>query len=158
MIKINKPLIDKVSKKSKASHRNRSNINFHKCPQDFLQRMLCVINKDSYIRPHKHEKPDKAEVFIVLKGKALAMEFNNAGKIIDFIILDAKESFGVEFSPKSWHTIVSLKNKTVLYEIKDGPYDPGTDKIFAPWSFEENTKGAKQFLKEIKNQISAKLK
>jgi cupin fold WbuC family metalloprotein len=102
--------------------------------------MLNAIEPGTYVRPHKHESPDKCEVFIILTGRALVVQFDDSGAIIEHTILDSKAgTFGVEFAPCVWHTIVSLAPGTVVYEVKPGPYAPIDDKNFAPWAPSEGS-------------------
>jgi cupin fold WbuC family metalloprotein len=135
MIKINSKLINGLTEKAAQSERKRVNHNFHKELSDTLQRLLNVMEPSTYVRPHKHEDPDKREAFIILKGRAVAVEFNNTGDVTDYFILDpAIENFGVEIPERTWHTIIALDRDTVVYEVKDGPYNPINDKNFAPWA------------------------
>lgn len=98
MIKIDINFINETSAKAKTSARKRMNYNFHKEDSATLQRMLNAIEPDSYIRPHKHENPDKVEAFFCLKGKMAVVEFDDSGEIVDHIILDAsQEILGVRF-------------------------------------------------------------
>jgi len=141
-------LITELSKKAKTSIRKRYNYNFHKDRRDYLQRFLNAVKPDTYVRPHKHENPDKIEIFLILKGRVLILEFDDKGQIIDNLILDfEKGGKGVEIPPKTWHSIIVLEEDSVLYEIKEGPYVKETDKIFAKWSPEEGTRDALEFNK-----------
>jgi len=135
MIKINEAFISETSNKAKTSLRRRMNYNFHKEDAATLQRMLNAMEPDTYIQPHKHENPDKVEAFFVLRGRILLIEFDETGKILDHIILDPKQgNFGGEIPPRTWHTLISLEEGSVAYEVKDGPYDPSVDKNFATWA------------------------
>ncbi|MCD6090895.1 MAG: WbuC family cupin fold metalloprotein, partial [Bacteroidales bacterium] len=71
MIKINEAFISVVSQKAKESPRKRINFNFHKEDTATLQRMLNAMEPGTYIRPHKHENPDKVEAFFALRGRIL---------------------------------------------------------------------------------------
>jgi cupin fold WbuC family metalloprotein len=154
MIKIDHKLIEDVVDTSRRNQRKRKNYNFHKVAGDLLQRMLNVMQPGTYVQPHKHENPDKREVFIILKGKAAAYEFDDSGEVTGICILDPeKQSYGVEFPAGVWHTIVCLQNDTVLYEVKDGPYLPSDDKNFAVWAPEENTQEAFEYLKKLLDAI-----
>ena len=138
MIKIDDRLIEGLTVSAEHSKRKRINHNFHKKLSDPLQRLLNVMEPGTYVRPHKHENPDKREAFVILQGRAVVVEFDNAGDITDYFFLDpSKGKFGVEISERTWHTIISLERHTVIYEIKDGPYNPIDDKNFAPWAPEE---------------------
>lgn len=150
MIKINETLVNNVITQANQSQRKRKNYNFHKDENDLLQRMLNVLNISTYARPHKHENPDKREVFVILKGKIAVLEFNDSGKIIDYIILSQKTgNYAVEIIPKTWHSIIALENNSVVYEIKDGPYDSNTDKVFPDWAPEETNKTSVGYLNNL---------
>ena len=135
MIKIDTTLISQISSKAKTSKRRRINYNFHKEDSATLQRMLNAMEPDTYIQPHKHQNPDKVEVFFVLRGRIALIEFDENGKIIDHTILDPRlGNFGGEIPIGTWHTLISLEEGSVAYEVKDGPYDPKVDKNFATWA------------------------
>ena len=158
MIKIDRPLINDLTKKAEISPRKRINHNFHKIAGDPLQRLLNVMQPGTYLQPHKHENPDKREVFIALKGKFLALEFDNDGEITDFIVLDpASESFGTEIPARIYHAIICLEPDSVLYELKDGPYDPADDKHFAPWAPAEGEKKCNEYINNILHQCRIKI-
>ncbi len=155
MIIINDFLLNRISEKASQSERLRKNYNFHHYDADPMQRMLNAMEPGTYIRPHKHEKPDKREIFIILKGSVAFVIFNNTGDVTDIVILDStKGVFGIEIPPATWHTLVALKKKSVLYEIKDGPYDAAHDKMFADWAPPENATDAEAYLFQLKRTIS----
>lgn len=158
MIKINNKLIEQIARKAKTSPRKRINYNFHKDYNEGIQRILNAADTQTYVRPHKHEALDKTEIFIILKGRVLCVEFNDAGKVIDHLFLDAaKGNFGVEIKPGIWHSFISLKNGSCVYEIKEGPYDPKVDKQFAPWSpAEDDAAKGGRFNREIIAQLKSK--
>lgn len=150
MIKITDDLIKSVSEKAKSSPRKRINYNFHRSYDEPLQRLLNAAEPGTYIQPHKHEDPDKTEVFIILKGSVVVVEFDDAGNVIDHAVLDGaassdKTARAVEISPKAWHTFITLKPGSVLYEAKDGPYNKAVDKNFAPWAPREGDEGCAVF-------------
>lgn len=154
MIKITDKLISKVSKKARLSKRKRSNYNFHNTSSDNIQRFLNALEPGTYLRPHKHEDPDKVEVFLILSGRVMVIEFDDHGNIIDHILLDPdKGNRGVEIPPGSWHSFIVLEEGSVLYEIKGGPYVEETDKIFAEWAPEEGSGEVQLFKQELMDLI-----
>ncbi len=154
MINIDDKLLDQVILKARSSPRLRMNHNFHSGPEDTLQRMLNAMEPGTYLRPHKHENPDKREVFFALRGRLCVIEFNDDGEVIDHTILDARNgSYGAEIPERTWHSIISLESGSVAYEVKDGPYTPINDKNFATWAPEEGSPKVKNYL----NQLIAKL-
>ena len=154
MIIINHELASGVSEEAKKSPRLRKNYNFHSDYEDPVNRMLNAFEPGTYVRPHKHESPDKCEVFIILTGKALVLKFDSSGEILEHATLDhANGVYGVEFAPREWHTIISLVSGTVLYEVKPGPYAPIADKNFAPWAPAEGSPEAAAYLASILARI-----
>ncbi len=154
MIKIEQEFIGAIAKQAEESPRMRKNYNYHQSYDEVVNRMLNALQKDTYVQPHKHEEPDKHEVFLILKGKAAVIEFDNEGNITDSIILDAGSgNFGVEIQPRVWHTIIALENGTVVYEIKEGPYSPLNDKNFATWAPKEGDTHCKVFNNNLLQKI-----
>src|SRR3989344_5011007 len=102
--KIDSSLINKIILDSKTAIRRRARNNFHQNTEK-IQRMVVAFQKDAYIQPHKHQNPDKVEVFICLKGRFLAICFDSDGAIIDHAIFGEKENIkGIEVSPRLYHT------------------------------------------------------
>jgi cupin fold WbuC family metalloprotein len=156
MILINNTLINILSEHAKASPRLRMNYNFHQHPNALFQRMLNAIEPFTYIRPHKHENPDKSEVFLALKGTMAVFTFDNQGEIVSMIRIEAGGACpGVEIAPRTWHTIISLESGSVAYEAKDGPYEPGIDKCFASWAPEEGSHDAMEYLQRLKDRTTS---
>jgi cupin fold WbuC family metalloprotein len=154
MIKIDKDFLAPILQKASNSERKRTNYNFHQFAEDTLQRMLNVLNTGTYVRPHKHENPDKREAFIILKGKIVVVEFDNQGNPVENIVLIANsENYGCEIAPKSWHTIICLEDNSVVYEVKDGPYIATIDKNFAPWAPEEGSENAFAYNKKLLEKL-----
>lgn len=147
--KINKKTLRNLSADAKRNNRRRKNFNYHTNFEDPINRLLNAVEPGAYVQPHKHENPDKREVFILLKGKMAVVFFDDDGSITDHVILDNKENFGVEIPPSVWHTIIALKPGTVIYEIKDGPYSPANDKNFAAWAPKEGEAETATYNKHI---------
>jgi cupin fold WbuC family metalloprotein len=157
MIHIDKQLLDQVSQKAKMAPRRRMNHNFHQVPEDLLNRMLNAMEPDTYVRPHKHENPDKREAFIVLRGSFLIIEFDESGHITDHVILGGKKGvYGLEIPPRTYHTLISLEEGSVIYELKDGPYIAQTDKVFAPWAPEEGSAEAAVYNQTLLKKLQLK--
>jgi cupin fold WbuC family metalloprotein len=150
MVIISRELTSSVTAEAKNSARLRKNFNFHRDYADPVNRMLNAFEPGTYVRPHKHESPDKWELFIVLSGRALVVCFDNSGAIINHAILDSTQSvYGVEFAAREWHTVLSLVSGTVLYEVKPGPYAPIDDKNFASWAPPESSPEATTYLESL---------
>ena len=153
MQKITKELLDSTLEKAKTSPRLRMNYNFHPTLDAIYQRMLNCLIPGTYCRPHRHNDPAKNESFIILKGRLLVLEFNDAGDIIDHFVLDSElGNYGVDFLPGVWHSIIPL-TPCVVFESKDGPYSPINDKDFAKWAPEEGAQDANIFNEKILKKL-----
>lgn len=158
MIKIDTKLLQDVTSLAQQHPRKRMNHNFHEKAEDTIQRMLNAMEPLSYVQPHKHENPDKREVFIVFTGKALVVEFDDNGNITEHTILDPKNGiFGCEIKERVYHCIISIEKGTVAYEVKDGPYVMATDKNFAPWAPKEGEPGCREYLLQMFEKLSIKI-
>lgn len=152
MILVDGKLLDALSKEAKGHPRKRKNHNFHSSLADPINRMLNAVEPESYIHPHKHENPDKREVFLLLKGRMAVFFFDDAGEVTKTAVLDQAEGcYGIEIPPGTWHTVVSLMSGTVVYEIKDGPYRVDDDKHFATWAPQEGSPEAPLYLQKLFN-------
>ncbi len=157
MIAINNELLFALSDEAASSKRKRKNYNFHKEPQARIQRMLNAMEPGTYVRPHKHEDPDKLEVFFCIKGRIAVIEWTEQGEIIRIEILDPLlGNYGVEVPARTWHSLVSLEAGSVAWEVKDGPYDPVDDKHFAPWAPAEGDPDAEVWLNDLIRKVDLK--
>jgi cupin fold WbuC family metalloprotein len=143
---------------ARKSPRKRINYNFHESAADPLQRMLHAMHPGTYVRPHKHENPDKREAFILITGRLVLIEYSDSGEIVNSIVLDRKNgNYGAEVPPRTWHSIIALEENSVVYEIKDGPYSPIDDKNFASWAPKEGDPECERFLDSILLKLKLKI-
>ncbi|MCB0824298.1 MAG: WbuC family cupin fold metalloprotein [Bacteroidales bacterium] len=154
MIKINASLIKDMMDEARKSQRGRINHNFHYGGEDPLQRMLNSMQPGTYLQPHKHQNPDKREVFMALTGKFVVIQFHDDGRIADHMILDPKnKNFAAEISARTYHTIICLEPDSIIYELKDGPYNPNDDKHFAAWAPKEGEAGCEGYMESLLKQL-----
>jgi cupin fold WbuC family metalloprotein len=158
MIKIDHALLSVMAENSRNAKRKRAHHIFHKASDDVLQRFLNAMQPGTYLQPHKHEDPDKREVFIALTGRFAVIEFDPAGRITDHIILDPKtRDYAAEVAPRTFHTVICIEPDSIAYELKDGPYNPIDDKNFASWAPKEGESGCDAFLNKILTELNLKI-
>lgn len=146
MLKITDNLLNNVSREAKENIRKRKHFNFHLTYQDPVQRLVNAFEPDSYFRPHNHSDTGIIEILILLKGSFVVVIFNDEGEIIDYALLSKNSGcYAVELMPNDWHSTIALEPYTVMYEVKQGPFDETRAKVFAPWSAEEQSIEANQF-------------
>lgn len=152
---INERLLDETTARAKQSSRLRMNHNFHEELDDPVNRLLNAMEPGTYIRPHRHLNPDKDEIFLLLRGKAMLFLFDEEGAITEKLLLDPKAgSCGAEIAPGVWHCLLVLESGTVVYEVKPGPFAPlGTDNM-APWSpAPDDEKGVDEYLTYLTSNL-----
>jgi cupin fold WbuC family metalloprotein len=108
-----------------------------------------VLLRGTYIRPHRHSAPPKSETFLVLEGIADVILFDDEGRVTARYSLGAEAHegrlWGVDLPPGVWHTVLPRTALAVCFEVKPGPWEPATDKEFAPWAPAEDSPSAAEY-------------
>ncbi|HWA24585.1 MAG TPA: WbuC family cupin fold metalloprotein [Lacunisphaera sp.] len=147
---IGRSQVDEAVAQSRRSPRGRIILPFHPAPGDTLHRMLNAIQPASYVQPHRHSHPPKAESIIVLQGAIGCAIFSDHGDVEQLHVLGAgRASFGIDIHAGVFHTFFALEPDTVVFEVKQGPYEKSSDKDFAPWAPKEGTPEAKAYLDRL---------
>lgn len=140
---------------SHSSPRRRIIQPLHRSEGATLHRMFNAVQPDSYIPPHRHLDPPKAESWIVLRGALAFFTFDERGAIRECLEIRAGgDIFGVDLEPGVYHTFFALEPDTVVYEVKDGPYSPTTDKAFPEWAPREGTSEARGYLEQLRAEFA----
>jgi cupin fold WbuC family metalloprotein len=150
LVLIGSALVERAVEHSRSSPRRRVILPFHKEAADPLHRMLNAVQPGSYVRPHRHLDPPKAEAWIVLRGRLVFFTFDAIGNVTQSVELAAGgERFGVDLSPGVFHTFIALAPDTVIFETKTGPYVEATDKAFATWAPPEGDAAAPAYMQRL---------
>jgi cupin fold WbuC family metalloprotein len=141
-------LIQTKSEDSRTNPRKREMHILHGSDSDAIQRMLNALQPESYIRPHRHFDPPKAETVVLLRGSLGFVTFRDDGSQTqaDFVHLHPGKALVVDCREGIWHTFFALEPDTVVFECKAGPHDPARDKEFAPWAPAEGSADAGAYL------------
>ncbi len=140
-------ILQQLVNDARASPRLRMNLNLHASLDDGTQRLCNAFEPNTYVRPHRHPEAGRWELFVILKGAADVLTFAPDGTVLERVSLSEHgPAYIVEIPPLTWHTLISLQSGTVLFEVKQGPYQALTDKDFASWAPQENTDAAQQLL------------
>ncbi len=132
---IDQKALDGASKAAGTSPRKRSNWNLHEKLDDPVQRLFNAIEPGTYIRPHRHVDPATWEIFLMVRGAAVFLTFDDMGKVVERLELrTGGQAVGVEIPPRTWHSIASLEPGTVFFEVKRGPYVPPQPENIASWA------------------------
>ena len=136
------------------SDRKRQHRNIHRSFHEKCQRLMNAIGVDSYIAPHRHRLDPKSECLIAVRGLFAAVIFSDKGTVekIDFFGTEKFKnlSVGLELTPEVWHTVFALTQGSILFEVKEGPFDAKKAKEFAPWAPSEGSADAQDYLDQLR--------
>jgi cupin fold WbuC family metalloprotein len=156
-------LIKKVLEGARSSARGRMTHSFHVGPQDNQQRFLNILTEGTYVTPHRHLNPPKPEPLLVLEGYVAVFTFEDYGRVRKGYLIGSGEmptqlprlidrtttARGIDLPPGIWHTVATLTSYAVCYEVKPGPYEPASDREFAPWAPSEGDEEAARYLADL---------
>lgn len=122
-MRLDKALLDSASIKAKESPRLRMAYDLRTTTADSSQRVLNAIEPGTELPIHRHR--NTSESCVILRGIAEEIFYDDNGNITERIKMQAGSDYvGVNIEKGRWHKIVSLESGTVIFEAKDGPYEP----------------------------------
>ena len=123
IMNIDKKVLDELTAKAKASERLRMNYDLRTSSGDTSQRMLNALEPGTVVPVHRHRST--AETVIIVRGKVKEILFNEAGEVVEEILMEVGGDCPVLQIPAGqWHTIEALEEGTVIFEAKDGAFAP----------------------------------
>lgn len=148
-------LFDEVAALAAASPRRRQNHNFHEQAEP-CHRLLNALQPDTYIPPHCHRHPDKAESLLVVKGALGLLIFSESGDLLATRELrTGGECVGVDLPSGTFHAIIALEPDSVMFEAKAGPFVPLGEDERGQWAPREGEPGAAEYLAWMRSHFSA---
>ena len=148
---ISQSLLDELSAEARLSPRRRKNRNFHAGDDAAAHRLLNALEPDSYVAPHRHLDPAKAESIVALKGSFGVLVFHASGAVQGTAKLaPGGTHIGINLPPGTYHTIFALEPGSVFFEAKAGPYVAITPEERAPWAPAEGSAEAPAYLAQLK--------
>lgn len=116
-------IINTVSEQAKHSPRLRMNYNLHESIKDSVQRMFNAIEPNSIIPIARHQTC--SETLILLQGRLRVLIYNDNKEVVEDVVLDNFiGNIGYHIPKGAWHKVESLESGTVLFETREGPYEP----------------------------------
>lgn len=145
---IDQDLFDALCERARASPRRRAHHLIHDSHDEPVQRFLIGLQTGTYVRPHRHRRPPKWELILVLKGVAAWIGFDERGCVTGRAEAGVHRDLkGLECPPGIWHSVVCLRPDTLLFECKPGPFAPVEAEDFAPWAPEEGSRDAADYVR-----------
>lgn len=122
-IRINSQLLDSITARAQSSPRLRMNHNFHDSLQSGAQRLLNALEPGTILPIHRHRHT--AETYVLLRGRIRVFFFDEQGELKESFLLDPLQGeYGVHIPADQWHSLEVLQSGSVIFEVKDGPYEP----------------------------------
>ena len=123
-MKITHSIFDSLTAAAQASPRLRMNYDLRNSPEDRSQRMLNAIEPGTVLPVHRHRASN--EIVICLRGHFEEYLYDASGALVETV--DMVPGGDVLNIPAGqWHSLRSLESGTVLFEAKDGPWEPQAD-------------------------------
>lgn len=120
---ISTAILDDLTAQAKASPRLRMNLDLRNTPADQSQRMLNALEPGTVMPIHRHRHT--SETVVVLRGKVKWVYYNDKKEVTaTFIVAPGSDLVGLSVPVGQWHSLECLETGTVIFESKDGPYEP----------------------------------
>ena len=121
-------ILDELSEQAKANPLLRQAMDLRNSPEDLSQRMLNALEPGTVMPIHRHHA--SSETVVILRGKVKWVFFDDNDNLdpnepTEEVILDANgEVRMLNVERDRWHSLVCLEEGSVLYESKNGSYQP----------------------------------
>lgn len=115
--------MDDISSQAKDSPSFKMNLDLRNGENDTSQRMLNAIEPGTVMPIHRHRA--SSETVVVNRGKIRWIFYDENGNETERVLLDANgENRMLVVEKDRWHSLECLESGSVLFESKDGPYEP----------------------------------
>ena len=120
---LNKKLMDDLSAQAKVNPRLRQALDLRTTPDDQSQRILNAVEPGTILPIHRHR--GSTETIIVLRGKVVQHYYDdNGNKTASYELAPNSAQVGMSVPVGQWHALESLEEGSVIFECKDGAYQP----------------------------------
>lgn len=133
-------LLDGLVTQARSVPRRRAHHNLHTDLAAPAQRLLVAMEPDSFVRPHLHLDPHKAETLVILRGRLGVLLFAPDGSVIGTrLLVPGGACLGYDVAPGCLHAVIALEPGSVFLEAKAGPYIPLAAAEIPAWSPAEDS-------------------
>ena len=120
---IDQKLLDDLSAQAKENPRLRQAYDLRTTPEDQSQRILNAVEPGTILPIHRHRV--STETIIVLRGKVVQHYYDdNGNKTASYELAPNSAQVGMSVPIGQWHALESLEEGSVIFECKDGAYQP----------------------------------
>jgi cupin fold WbuC family metalloprotein len=146
-----------VKQKGTTNARKRARLCAHPGPDDRLHEMLIVLDRGTYIRPHRHGS--KAESFHIIEGELDVVIFHDDGSVREVVRMgpySSGKAFYYRIMEPCYHSVLIHTPFALFHETTNGPFNR-TDTEFAPWSPAEGEPGVAEYVAKIRTATAVKM-
>ena len=118
---IDKKLLDELTVKAKLNPRLRANLDLRDSAEDDSQRMLNAIEPGTVLPIHRHKS--SSETCICIRGHFEEYFYDDEGRLTETIDMVPGGNV-INIPVGQWHSLRSLESGTILFEAKNGKYEP----------------------------------
>lgn len=118
---ITKDILDSLTEQAKLSPRLRCNLDLRNSADDQSQRMLNAIEPGTMMPIHRHR--NSSETCLCIRGHFEEFFYDEQGVLTDTIDMIPGGTI-LNIPIGQWHSLRSLVSGTVLFEAKDGAWEP----------------------------------
>ena len=123
---IDNQLLSTLSFQAKASPRLRMNYDLRNSEEDNSQRMLNALEPGTVMPIHRHR--NTSETVVIVRGSLVERFYDEEGNITEEVLMvSGGENPVVQVEKGRWHSLECLEPNTVLFEAKDGDWEPLVD-------------------------------
>ena len=120
---IDNQLLSTLSFQAKSSPRLRQNYDLRNTPEDNSQRMLNALELGTVMPIHRHRKT--SETVVIVRGSIIERFYDEDGNVTEEVLMvPGGENPVVQVEKGRWHSLECLEAGTVLFEAKDGTWEP----------------------------------
>lgn len=119
-------LLNGLTEQAKENPRLRQNYDMSNSECDGSQRMLNALEPGTVMPIHRHRS--SSETMIVIKGSLKEYFYDDMGNVIgEWVCAPNTDCVGLNVPAGQWHNLECLESGTVLFEAKDGAWEPLKD-------------------------------
>ena len=120
---IDQKFLDSLSAHAKANPRLRQSYDLRTTPDDKSQRMLNALEPGTIMSIHRHR--NTSETMVMVRGKLIERFYDDDGSITDEFVMEPCGQYAiVHIEAGQWHSLEVLEEGTIIFEAKDGAYEP----------------------------------
>lgn len=118
---ITQEILDELTAKAKENPRLRCNLDMRNSADDQSQRMLNALEPGTVMPIHRHK--GSSETCVCVRGHFEEYFYDDKGNLTDTIDM-VPGGLVLNIEAGQWHSLKCLESGTVLFEAKDGAYQP----------------------------------